>query len=322
MCRHAAAKLSAPSRRPARRLPSFTSRQRPREGCPNTRRGIPSRNYLFRSGAEADCPGRAYGVRLRTFSSADDLPKPLKRVFAILGAFQLLASLPAEGECPVEVKLLLPVSTTHNVIASLGFGKETRTRVYLFDTQALDLLRQGVIIRVREGGKNDLTVKVRVPQGKNKPDDSLSGEQFACEIDQTRSGASTSYAVTQKYEVMKVPENGTDMYKLLDAAQIRLLQKAQVSIDWTRVVRIASIDSTSWQTTSQSPSGSLALELWEWSEGKVLELSAKVAPEAASSKLADLESLLKTNNLPLSASQDTKTSTVLETLTDHTSRPR
>jgi hypothetical protein len=194
--------------------------------------------------------------------------------------------------------------------------------VYLFDTDALDLLTQGVILRIREGAKNDLTVKVRLPHETHTPEGSGLSEQFPCEVDRTRSEASTSYAVAQKYEVTNVPTNGQHVYKRLNASQTHLLQETQVSIDWSRVKRIASINSTRWKTTSQSPSGGLALELWEWSAGKVLELSAKVEPEAETAKLADLEALLKTNNLPLSTSQDTKTRMVLETLADHPSRAR
>lgn len=57
-------------------------------------------------------------------------------------------------------------------------------------------------------------------------------------------------------------------------------------------------------------------------QGKILELSAKVGSDAEASKYAELERLVKMKNLSLSASQDTKTSMVLETLADHTSPPR
>lgn len=246
----------------------------------------------------------------------------MKRLFALAGAFPFLAALHAEERCPVEVKLLLPASTTRAVIASLGFGNEARTRVYLFDTDTLDLLTQGVIIRVRKGGKSDLTVKVRLPKEKQKIANSPSSDQFPCEIDRTRSAANTSFAVARKYAALEVPENGKGIYNLLNTSQIRLLHEAQVSIDWARVMRIASIKSTKWETTTQSPAGSLTLELWEWSAGEVLELSTRVESEAEVSKLADLERLLKINNLSLSASQDTKTNTVLETLAGGTSSPR
>jgi hypothetical protein len=245
------------------------------------------------------------------------------RIFALIWSILFLVPvLHAKETCSAEVKFLLSPPTTQTVIASLGFENETVAKVYFFDTDALDLSNQGVIIRVRQGAKNDLTVKVRLPKGGQPVDSSRLREQFPCEIDRTRAGASTSYAVARKYKATMVPEIGNDIYSLLSASQIKLLHEAQVSIDWARVMRIASINSTKWETKAPSPSGKLALELWEWPAGKILELSAKVESDAEASKYAQLERLVKMNNLSLSASQDTKTRMVLETLADHTSRPR
>jgi hypothetical protein len=249
--------------------------------------------------------------------------KNLKRVFALIGAILLLApALHAEDKCPVEVKLLLSPPTTPTVIASLGFRSEATGRVYLFDTDALNLSMQGVILRVRQGAKNDITVKVRLPKGNQQFTNPRFHEQFPCEIDRTQAGANTSYAVLQIYKATKEPEISSDIYSLLSASQIKLLNAAQVSIDWARVKRIASIKLSKWETTAQSPYGKLALELWEWPAGKILELSAKAGAEEEESKYAELERLVKTKNLSLSASQDTKTSMVLRTLVDHTSPPR
>ena len=244
----------------------------------------------------------------------------LKRVFALIGAILFLApALHAEEKCPVEVKLLLSPSTTQTVIASLGFEKATTGQVYLFDTEALDLLKQGVIIRIRQGAKNDLTVKVRLPKGNQQIDSSQLRGRFPCEIDRTRAGANTSYAVGRKYNATKVPETGKKIYSLLSSSQIKLLNDAHVSIDWVRVITIANINSTQWQTMAESPSGKLALELWDWPAGRILELSAKVGSDAEASKYAELERLVKMKNLSLSASQDNKTSMVLQTQADHTS---
>ncbi len=246
--------------------------------------------------------------------------KYLKQVFALTAAILILApALRAQSKCSVEVKLLLSPPTTQAVIASLGFANETTGRVYLFDTQALDLSMQGVIVRVRQGAKNDLTVKVRLPKRNQQGDNSRLGRRFPCEIDRTRAGAYTSYAVGRQYAATRVPEFGNDIHSLLSASQFELLGEAQVSIDWARVRRVASINSTTWETTAQSPSAKLALELWEWPAGKILELSAKAGSDAEASKYAELERLVKMNNLSPSDSQDTKTSIVLETLVDHAS---
>lgn len=243
---------------------------------------------------------------------------PLKQVFALIWSILFLVpALHAEETCSAEVKLLLSPPTIQTVIASLEFENEALARVYLFDTDELDLSMQGVIIRVRQGAKNDLTVKVRLPKGDQQVDNSRLRELFPCEIDRTPAGANTSYAVATKFEATKVPEIGKDIYSLLSASQIKLLREAHVSIDWARVMRIANINSTKWETTAPSPSGKLALELWEWPAGKILELSAKVESDAEASKYAQLERLVKMRNLSLSASQDTKTSIVLKTLADH-----
>jgi hypothetical protein len=242
----------------------------------------------------------------------------LKRAFALIAATLLFSlSVPAEEQCPVEVKLLLPPPTTQLVISSLGFGQETAGRVYLFDTDALELSMQGIIVRVRQGASNDLTVKVRPPKGDRQVDRSQLRGRFPCEIDRTQAEAITSYAVRRRYEAAKVPELGSEIYTLLSASQKQLLHEAQASIDWERVSRIANINSTQWVTKTASPSGKLSLELWEWQAGKILEISAKSGPATAESAYAELERLLKLKSLSLSASQDTKTNLVLGTLEAH-----
>jgi hypothetical protein len=244
--------------------------------------------------------------------------------FGLTYALVFLSSvLLAEEKCPVEAKLLLSPPTIQTVIATLGFEKETATRVYFFDTDALDLLKQGVIVRVRQGADNDVAVKVRVPEDNNdnKADTSQLHERFPCEIDLTGAGENTSYATRRKYKTPQVPETGKDVFTLLSPAQQKLLRDARASIDWDRVKRIVDIESTKWETTTQPPFRKLVLELWEWQAGNILEVSTKVGPDAAQSTYAELQRLVRMKRLLLSTSQGTKTRMVLETLTQHTSSP-
>ncbi len=239
-----------------------------------------------------------------------------KHVFAFVSAVLLLScSLRAEDNCPVEVKVLLAPPTIGTVIASLSFKKETATRVYFFDTDALDLLRQGVILRVRQGADDDLTVKVRVRVGAKKVDTTQLREHFPCEIDRTGAGEDTGYSVRRKYKAPQIPEMGGDIHSLLSPPQERLLREARASIDWARVMRIARINSTKWETTAPPPLGKLTLELWEWPAGNILEISTKVGPDAGPSTYAELQRLVNIKHLSLNAEQDTKTRIVLETLT-------
>jgi hypothetical protein len=242
-----------------------------------------------------------------------------KPVFAyICTALFLSPALRAEATCPVEVKLLLAPAAIQTVIASLGFEKKTATRVYFFDTDALDLLRQGVILRVRQGADNDLTVKVRVPEGSKQADTSHLRELFPCEIDRTGARENVSFSVRSKYKAPQVPELGTEISSLLNAQQRMLVRETRASIDWAKVMRIASINSTKWEATTQPPFGKLTLELWEWPAGNILEVSTKAGPDAGPSKYAELQRMVRIKGLSLSPEQDTKTKIVLETITHHT----
>ena len=63
----------------------------------------------------------------------------------------LVSASRAQERCGVEVKLLLSPTETQIAIASLNLGKETTDRIYFFDTSSLDLLSQGLIVRLRQG---------------------------------------------------------------------------------------------------------------------------------------------------------------------------
>jgi hypothetical protein len=255
--------------------------------------------------------------------STSFMKNDLQFVFTFTCTVLLLSTaLHAAEECPVEVKLLLSPPTIQTVITSFSFKKEIAGGVYFFDTDELDLLKQGVIVRVRQGADNDLTVKVRVLEGNKQVDTIQLREHFPCEVNWTGAGEDTNYSVRRKYKTQQLPEIGSDISSLLSPPQKRLLQEARVSIDWARVGRIANIKLTKWETTDQSPFHKLILEAWEWPTGNILELSTKVAPNAGELKYAELQRLVKVKNLSLSARQGTKTSVVLETLGHHTSPPR
>ncbi len=215
----------------------------------------------------------------------------------------------------MEVKLLLSPTETQAAITALRATRETSGRVYFFDTGALDLLSQGAIVRLRQDAKSDLTVKLRPPNGKkfSTPLESVVG--FKCEVDLTREGPNSSYSITTQLGTPALPQTGTDVSRLLSAAQIKLFEDAHVSVDWTRVKRVAEITSTDWQTQSQQHLGKLTLELWEWPGGRVLELSTKVSSDAGSSSYAELQQLVKTRQLAMSSDQRVKTSIALEAIT-------
>jgi hypothetical protein len=229
--------------------------------------------------------------------------------------FLFPAGLHAQDKCNVEVKLLLPPAETQNTIVALRAKKETASHIYFFDTEALEFLSQGVIIRLRRGAQSELTVKLRPPPGKEFSPQFERGDDFKCEVDQTGEGTATSYSIRKRYDSDMLPQTGNEISLLLSAAQKKLLTDAQVSIDWTGVKRIAEITASSWKAQARPRLGKLALELWEWPGGKILELSTKVSSEAGSSTYAELRQLMESKRLSMSPTQRPKTGIVLQSVT-------
>ncbi len=242
---------------------------------------------------------------------------PCQSILALL----LCSALHAQETCSVEIKLLLSPPSIKSVISSLNFEKQTSSQIYFFDTDNLSLLAQGVIVRLRQGAKNDLTVKVRLPEGNNQVNASKLQEHFQCEIDRTEAGASISYSVGQNFVDRPVPDGGDDLFSALSPRQRNLLKEAHISINWSNVRRTASIRSTTWKTSFESPFRKLVLEYWEFAQGSLLELSARSAAGKSGSKDADLHEIVKLKGLSLSTNQETKTTTVLRGLKRDTSPP-
>lgn len=217
----------------------------------------------------------------------------------------------AHENCNVEVKLLLSPDETQTAVAALGAVKERPGRIYFFDTEKLDLLSQGAIVRMRQGAKSDLTIKFRAPDGKKISSAPDGAGEYKCEVDLTGEGAKTSYSIARQLSAEELPETGIEVSRLLTSTQIKLFEDAHVSVDWSRVRRVAEITATGWQTRSQPNLGRLTLELWEWPGGKVLELSTKVSPDAGSSAYARLRQLANAKQLTMIPDQRVKTSIAL-----------
>jgi hypothetical protein len=220
----------------------------------------------------------------------------------------------AQEDCNVEVKLLLSPGETQVALAAFHARKEAVRRIYFFDTDALDLLSQGAIVRLRQGARNDLTIKLRPSDGKKLSTPSEGRDGFKCEVDLTGEGANSSYSISRRLASAQLPESGNDVVRLLSPAQRKLLEDARISVDWVRVKRITEITSTDWQTQSQQNFGKLALELWEWPGGKALEISTRVPYTVGSSAYAELQRLVKSKQLSISPNQRTKTSNALEAI--------
>jgi hypothetical protein len=237
------------------------------------------------------------------------------RFFCICAPLFLCSGLHAQNSCGVEVKLLLSPIEVQAAVTALNGKKETPGFVYFFDTNTLDLLTQGVIVRLRRGSDNDLTVKLRPPNGKKFSDSATEQEVFKCEVDLIGDGANPAYSITRRYIGNPLPQTGYDISHLLSPGQKKLLEVSKASICWSRVKRIAEIWATAWRAKAQPLFNKITLELWEWPEGRILELSTKTGSDAGPMTYEQLQDLANSKSLSLSRDQRSKTRTVLESIT-------
>jgi hypothetical protein len=241
-------------------------------------------------------------------------------IFILCSEVSFCSASRAQERCSVEVKLLLSPMETQAARSTLNFKKEVAGFVYFFDTDSLDLLAKGVILRLRRGADSDLTVKLRLPKGKKFLATPGDHQDFKCEEDFTGDGARLSYSIMRQYTEEQLPETGRDISHLLSQGQKKLLKGAHISIDWSRVRRVVDIKSTTWESRAQAQIQKLTLEAWEWPDGKLLEMSTRARPDDGPPAYTELQKLANANGLSLSPIQGFKTSIVLESVRHATAK--
>ncbi len=236
------------------------------------------------------------------------------RLLSVALIFLACGSVYAQQECGVEVKVLLSPEQLQKVLTSLNAKGKTPGHNYFYDTPKLDLLSQGLMLRLRTGTENDLTVKLRPSSDKKLNGSSVAGEKFKCEGEITGGVESPSFSVTTGFTA-DVPETGEQVRALLSAGQLKLLADSGIPIDWcAREAGGRIYASTSWMVRADALPAKLSLELWRWPKGSVLELSTKAAAEAGRATYDALVDLAKKNGLTLSNDQRSKTATALDVI--------
>jgi hypothetical protein len=236
------------------------------------------------------------------------------RYSALMAVLLFVSSAHGQETCSEEVKVLILPTQVQAATPALQARGEVRGRVDFYDTPGLDLLAQGVILRLREREEIDITTKLRPVSGEKIVAPSGGRERYDCEIDLNDGVEAPSYSVQTKYAALRAPETGEGLFQLLSQGQKRLLEESKVSIDWKRVKRVAAIRSTTWKARGEAPLGKLSLELWEWQGGSVLEVSTKVATDEGQAAYRELRELAKKNGLALSSDQRSKTAIALRAI--------
>ena len=230
-------------------------------------------------------------------------------------SLMLAATLHAYDSCGEEVKLLLAPAQAQSAAASLNASHPERSQIYFYDTPKLDLLAKGLILRIRQGDDNDLTVKLRPASEQEFSARAAGNKNFKCEGEVIDGVESPSYSTKEKFDASSVPQTGAEVLASLSKGQRKLLKASGITVDWAHVRRIMVIQSLSWSVPSQSRQlDELSLELWEWPKGKSLELSTKVSADEGSATFVELKNVAKRNHIDLSPDQQSKTSTALRSM--------
>jgi hypothetical protein len=237
-----------------------------------------------------------------------------RECFLILVSLIFATALHASDTCGEEVKLLLSPAQVQSAVTSLNAGKEKHSQIYFYDTPQLDLLARGLILRIRQGADDDLTVKLR-PASEQQFSARTSGKEgFKCEGEVIDGVERPSYSVQSEYLAATAPQTGNELVSSLTKGQRQLLKASGIEVDWAPVRRIMDIQSTSWKVPPQAQFEKLSLELWESPKGKSLEISTKVSPDAGSNAYVELKNVAKRNHLELSSDQRSKTATALQSI--------
>lgn len=218
----------------------------------------------------------------------------------------------AQERCSTELKLILSPGEIQSTVAKLKAQKESSGTVYFFDTDKRELLAQGVIVRIRRGSTADLTVKLRSPEGQNFENLTNGKENAKCEADVAAHETNISYSIRTTFTGVQIPMTGDDIYQAFSTGQRRMLKAAHVIVDWNQVKRVADIKVTDWQSKSGPRSEKLALELWAWPRGQILELSRRGEGDSSSEGYKEFRKMAVDLGLRLSTDQRSKTRMVLE----------
>jgi hypothetical protein len=229
-------------------------------------------------------------------------------------ALLLCGTLAAREQCGVEAKLLVSPRDVPKSVAALHAVRKSRGEVYLFDTDGLELLSQGVILRLRTGAGADLTVKIRSSEAIELRDPSAGSEIFKCEVDLVGNTPLTSYSLRAAWKGKQIPQTGQSLHAALSTGQLRLLTAAGVSIAWHQVRPMVQVEATDWEVYTDRPVKRVVVELWEWQpNGKILELSAKADPQGAASTMDQLRKMAAAGGLVVE-DQEAKTSLALHAI--------
>ena len=226
-----------------------------------------------------------------------------------------------KGADSVELKLTIPDEDRRSTVRALGIDPiEAQIRqVVFFDTPALDLNQQGVVVRARriQGGSGDTVVKLRPVVPSDLSPELRKNPRFGVEVDAMPGGfvCSGSLKGVVDPEAVRNAVAGESRIRKLFGKQQRAFVNEHTSGD-VDLDTLSVLGPIFVLKLKFSPAGfgrRMVAELWIYPDGsRILELSTKCAPGQAFDVAAETRSFLTTRGINLDGDQQTKTKTALE----------
>lgn len=197
--------------------------------------------------------------------------------------------------------------------------KAERRRIYFFDSNALALFKQGVVLRAREvkGGRDDSTVKIRPVDPKDVADTwrRLAGFKLEADGIGTRLIRSASLSVEQGGgEIGAVEQKLRPIKKLFsDEQEAFLAEMSRVAVDFDALRVLGPVEALRWKVAHEGLPYPITAEEWRLPDRRdLLEVSIKVPAAQSVAAAGAFDSFLKGLRLKPQGGQETKTRIALE----------
>ncbi len=221
----------------------------------------------------------------------------------------------------VEIKVTVRTDQITATLARLRLttASAEQRAVTFYDTRALDLFNNGIVLRSRRvtDGPDDSTVKLR-PMDRASVDASwLRRSGFKCETDLvgTRSVDSCSYTVGQdRGEIDEVAAGRRDIDQLYSREQEGYVaQYGRRRFVWSDLSVLGPVRALVWRVRGRAFRSDITAELWTLPDGRrLLELSTRVPRAASVATARDFAVYLRALGVDPSDAQETKTRVALE----------
>ena len=229
-----------------------------------------------------------------------------------------------KGADSVELKLTVPDSDRRSTVRALGIDplQAQIRQVVFFDTPALDLDRQGVVVRARrvQGELGDTVVKLRPVVPAELPGALRQDKGFGVEVDALPGGFVCSGSLKAKVDgdlVWQTIGGTRPIRKLFTKGQRALVaEHTSGDVDLDSLAVLGPIFVLKVKFVPADYARKMVAELWLYPDGsRILELSTKCLPAEAFDVAARTKAFLTERGVDLTAEQQTKTRTALNFFT-------